>query len=76
MTSRAGPRRRPCLHCELCELRLDGRAEMRAGGVGDPFTVKSYVDPVDFLQIDIADAAQQAGYYVVHPSDDPEYQDE
>lgn len=64
------------LRCGVCELQLDGRAAMRAAGVGDPFTVNTWVDPLDYHRIDIADAAQQAGLYVVDPSDGPEYQDE
>jgi len=62
--------------CPLCELQLDGRAELRAGRVGDPFTVAAEVDPVEFHGIDVADEAQRAGLYVVDPADEMGYQDE
>ncbi len=61
--------------CTACELRLDSRNELRAARVGDPFTVISEVDPLDFHGIDIAEAASQAGLYVVEESG-MEYEDE
>jgi hypothetical protein len=55
--------------CPACELHLDGRGELRTAGLGDPFTVASEVDPVEFHGIDVAEAAEQAGLYVVDGSD-------
>ena len=60
--------------CLLCNLRLDDRRELRAARVGDPFTVVSDVDPVEFHGIDLAEEAERAGLYVVDP--EPEYEDE
>ena len=62
--------------CPLCELQFDGRAELRAAGVGDAFTVESEVDPVEFHGIDAMELAERAGLYVVHPEDQMGYQDE
>jgi hypothetical protein len=60
--------------CPLCELHLDDRRELRAARVGDPFTIVSDVDPVEFHGIDVAEEAERAGLYVVDPQ--PEYEDE
>jgi len=59
--------------CPVCELVLDGAAQLTVAGLGEPVTLLDYPDPIETFDVDIDDYRDQ---FLQSLADDYAYQDE
>jgi hypothetical protein len=59
--------------CPVCELNLNGVAELAVAGLADPVTLTDYPDPVETFDVDLSDYHDE---YIKTLAEDYAYQDE